>query len=413
MPNPPIELDWDYIYEQRLHARSWTKIANDLDVHVNTLTNWRERNAFPDEVLQQMSDEELSAFIQEFYDPSYGKQAQGETQLMAALVMNGFGVTWDRLRKMTQQVNPDGVARRKRLRYGRVSRGEYTVFDANELWHADQNEKLLKKGGIYIFGLVDGASRRILGFTVSDHKIAERPLENFCEGMNEYGVPESVRFDNGSENVLMIRLMNQLRGEGSAITGPSPNNVKIEHQWLFTRWNVLDRYRDAYDQFCHNHGINLNAMHQTMEQKFIYKYLVLSRLQADLDEYKRQWNHHKSKAFSPQASPDEKALELIQKGEYFEDPSMEEKVAAFDAFKSDDLPHYGPDPYDAIRHPNPALIRPLYDNPFRNIEEMLYFEANVPPLMLHHNLQEDLHAAWELANHVLLYIVDQRGDGHG
>ena len=131
MPNPPIELDWDYIYQQRLHGRSWTKIANDLGVHVNTLTNWRKRNAFPDEVLQQMSDEELSAFIKDFYEPSYGKQAQGETQLMAALVMKGFRVTWDRLRKMTQQVDPDGVARRTRLRYARVSRGEYTVVEGS------------------------------------------------------------------------------------------------------------------------------------------------------------------------------------------------------------------------------------------------------------------------------------------
>ena len=154
--------------------------------------------------------------------------------------------------------------------------------------------------------------------------------------------------------------------------------------------------------------MNRNAKDQTTEQKYIYKYLLLSRVQASLDTNTDVWNQHKSKTFSPRATPLEKALELRQRGEYYEDLSNEDKAAALEDFLRQD---YFEDEYEAIRHPDPAFIRPLYDIPFENMNELLFFEHHVPPLMPHHDLDSDLQLAWDHAFSVLDYIYTVRQQG--
>ena len=151
--------------------------------------------------------------------------------LMASLTMSGFDVAWNRMRAMTRQVIPEGVEHRRKLRLNAIERVPYHVKHLNELWHMDQNEKLMKEGGMIIFGIVDGATRSILSMMVFDHKLAQRPLENFQRAINAYGVPRSVRFDNGTENTMTIRCMEYVRGDGAAITKPSVHNIKIERQW--------------------------------------------------------------------------------------------------------------------------------------------------------------------------------------
>ena len=73
--------------------------------------------------------------------------------------------------------------------------------------------------------------------------------------------------------------------------------------------------------------MNRNAKDQTTEQKYIYKYLRLSRVQACLDTNTDVWNQHKSKALSARATPLETALDLRQRGDYYEDLSNEDKAA--------------------------------------------------------------------------------------
>ena len=382
--------------------RAWTQIADDFDVYEDTLSNWRNRVGFPHSELAQISDADLRDYIEAFYHPQGGRDNQGESMLMASLTMSGFDVAWNRMRAMTRQVNPEGVEHRRKQRSNPIERVPYNVKNLNELWHMDQNEKLI------IFGIVDGATRSILSMMVFDHKFAQRPLENFQRAINAYGVPRSVRFDNGTENTMTIRYMECLRGDSGAITGPSVHNIKIEHQWLHTAYNILNHYRDAFVNHCNKGNMNRNAKDQTTEQKYIYKYLLLSRVQASLDTNTDVWNQHKSKAFSPRATPLEKALELRQRGEYYEDLSNEDKAAALEDFLRQD---YFEDEYEAIRHPDPAFIRPLYDIPFENMNELLFFEHHVPPLMPHHDLDSDLQLAWDHAFSVLDYIYTVRQQG--
>ena len=174
----------------------------------------------------------------------------------------------------------------------------------NDLWHIDQNEKLLKKGGVYIFGMADGATRRIVELYVADHKKPQAVVRAFTDAVTRFGCPARLRSDNGSENVLVWRLMARLRGDESVHRGPSPANIKIEQQWYFTRWNVLQVYRDAYDAFTTLVG----AMPKNFESQTPRQYLTMTRLQKDLNDYAKIWNSHKSRAFKPQSTPNEIAL---------------------------------------------------------------------------------------------------------
>ena len=410
MPNEQIEIDWDYVREQRKQDRVYSKIAGDLGIHPNTLRNACVRVGF-EEPLTVIDDEGLAAFILNFYDPAMDRHAQGETQIKAALTMEGWGVTWDRLRHALRLVDPEGVAERSKLRKQRPSRTLYDMYQPNSLWHMDQNEKCLKKGGWYVFGIVDGGTRRILQFTVADHKFPWIVVHGLKHAMENYGVPWELRMDNGTENVYASDFMNRLRGHqgGGALHGVSVSNIKIEHQWLFTRWNVLDRYRTAYDSFCdRDHGyMPMQARLQTTEQKYVYKYLVMPRFKDDMDLYQVQWNTHKSKAFSPWASPNDKALEM--RHDAMPDLSMEEKQAAFQQWMAEDVPGYPPDEYAAVgQAEDPRVIRPLYDNPFVDIDEQLFFEHHVGPLSLADDMYNDLQARWVYAFNVLGYIYAQR-----
>ena len=165
------------------------------------------------------------------------------------MAVQGWKVTREKVREVIHLVSPEGVAHRTLKRHQPVPRTVYDVVVPNDLWHIDQNEKLMKKGGHIIFGIVDGATRRIVQMYVADHKKPHTVVRAFTGAVNRFGCPGRLRSDDGSENALVWRLMARLRGDESVLTGPSPANIKIEHQWYFTRWNVLEVYRDAYDTF--------------------------------------------------------------------------------------------------------------------------------------------------------------------
>jgi hypothetical protein len=113
-------------------GRAYSKIAGDLGIHPNTLRHACNRYGF-EELLTVIDDEGLAAFILNFYDPVMDRHAQGETQIKAALTMEGWRVTRDRLRRALRLVDPEGVAERSKVRKPRPSRTFYDVYQPNGL----------------------------------------------------------------------------------------------------------------------------------------------------------------------------------------------------------------------------------------------------------------------------------------
>ena len=68
---------------------------------------------------------------------------------------------------------------------------------------------------------------------VSTNNRADTALNSFCGAVHEYGVPSSVRVDDGSE-FRHINLMIDLNGDDRAshIVGQSVHNAGVDHEIL-------------------------------------------------------------------------------------------------------------------------------------------------------------------------------------
>lgn len=136
-----------------------------------------------------------------------------------------------RVRESLHRVDPSGVRARCR---NVLHRRQYSVPSPNSLWHIDGYHKLIR-WRLVIHGAIDGYSRLIMFLKVSPNNRAETVFDAFVKGVEEFGLPSRVRMDRGGENVLVARYMiehpERGPGRGSAITGRSTHNQRIERLW--------------------------------------------------------------------------------------------------------------------------------------------------------------------------------------
>ena len=136
----------------------------------------------------------------------------------------------------------------------------------------------------------------------------------------------------------------------------------------------------------------------------MFTYLLLTRIQQDLNQYMAIWNAHPVSTLENQ-SPNI-IYEVRQKAEGISEDTFTERLSNF--FDETDLE---PDLLEAHRHPtHPNIIRPTkyVDDVFHNRDEMLLFEHHVPPMTLQQNLEEDFLHHWNHAIAVLNHIIHRR-----
>ena len=101
---------------------------------------------------------------------------------------------------------------------------------------------------MYVHGGIDGFSRLIPYLRCSPFNTAKVAFGSFLVGVEKYSVPSRVRLDAGVENGLIRNFMVHANGpdRGSALTGKSVHNQRIERLWRDVYSKVLQVFYQTF-----------------------------------------------------------------------------------------------------------------------------------------------------------------------
>ena len=210
----------------------------------------------------------------------------GQQRLVGALRSRNIHVQRWRVRKCLRELDPLGTALRWR---SAIFRRKYSVPTPNALWHIDGNHKLIRYR-LVVHVCVDGFSRLIIYVHCACNNRAETVMEQFLEGVRNYGLPSRVRSDHGLENVKVAKFMIEQRGtgRGSMLTGSSVHNCRVERAHRDIYAGVLSFFAKTFHELEDSGQLDpLVELHL-----FALHYVYIPRINTALKEFKQQWMHH-------------------------------------------------------------------------------------------------------------------------
>lgn len=125
---------------------------------------------------------------------------------------------------------------------------DLTVTRPNHVWAADITYIPMKRGFIYLFAVVDWASRRVLSWRLSNTLTTDFCIEAVEEAMRKYGKPEIFNTDQGCQ-FTSLEFTGLLKDNGIRISmdgkGCWRDNVFVERLWRSIKYEEVYLY--AYD----------------------------------------------------------------------------------------------------------------------------------------------------------------------
>ncbi|KAE8192335.1 hypothetical protein CF336_g4472 [Tilletia laevis] len=174
---------------------------------------------------------------------------------------------------------------------------------AHHLWHIDGHHKLIKYK-IVIHGGVDGKSRTVTFMQANSNNRAETVTTCFLAGVQRWGWPSRVRADHGGENLGVMQVMEQARGQGrgSFIQGPSTRNQRIERMWVdVQRWNTA-KYKAMFETLEDDGILDVaSPIHL-----WVLHVVFLPQLNRALQHFADVWNRHPIRTANHNWSPEQK-----------------------------------------------------------------------------------------------------------
>jgi len=118
----------------------------------------------------------------------------------------------------------------------------------NQVWAADITYIRMRRGFLYLFAVLDWASRRVLSWRLSNTLTTDFCMEAVSEAIARYGTPKIFNSDQGSQ-FTSLEFTKLLKDHGIAISmdgkGAWRDNVFVERLWKSVKYEEV--YLHAYD----------------------------------------------------------------------------------------------------------------------------------------------------------------------
>jgi len=151
-----------------------------------------------------------------------------------------------------------------------------SITRSNHVWAADITYIPMRRGFVYLFAVIDWASRRVLAWRLSNTLTTDFCIEAVQEAMNKYGKPEIFNTDQGCQ-FTSLEFTGLLKDNGIQISmdgkGCWRDNVFVERLWKSIKYNEV--YLHAYDSVsAAKHGLaryltfyNQRRPHSSLDRK--------------------------------------------------------------------------------------------------------------------------------------------------
>ncbi len=155
-----------------------------------------------------------------------------------ATLMRRMGITAVYRKPHTSQRHPTHTVYPYLLRNAEITR-------PNHVWAADITYIPMQRGFVYLFAVLDWASRRVLAWRLSNTLTTDFCLEAVQEALARYGTPEIFNTDQGSQ-FTSAEFTDVLKAQGIQISmdgrGRCHDNIFVErlwwtvkHEWVYLR----------------------------------------------------------------------------------------------------------------------------------------------------------------------------------
>ena len=122
------------------------------------------------------------------------------------------------------------------------------IVRSNQVWAADITYIPMRRGFVYLFAVMDWASRRVLAWRVSNTLTTDFCMDAVQEALNRYGKPEIFNTDQGCQ-FTSLEFTGLLQANGIQISmdgrGCWRDNVFVERLWKSIKYEEV--YLHAYD----------------------------------------------------------------------------------------------------------------------------------------------------------------------
>jgi len=123
-----------------------------------------------------------------------------------------------------------------------------SITRSNHVWAADITYIPMRRGFVYLFAVVDWASRRVLSWRLSNTLTTDFCIEAVQEAINRYGRPEIFNTDQGCQ-FTSLEFTGLLKDNNIKISmdgkGCWRDNVFVERLWRSVKYEEV--YLHAYD----------------------------------------------------------------------------------------------------------------------------------------------------------------------